>query len=271
MKESMNSLLNLVVTNGTKILIAIVVLIVSFWLIKFIAKKIEKRLYANQKLDQTLVRTISHVILVVLRILIVIALIGYLGIDTSGFAALIASLGVAAGLAINGALSNLAGGMLILVTRPFKVGDYINAQGFEGTVEHIRIISTKLKTLDNKTVYIPNGALSGGSILNFSEQEIRRVDQNYVITDDAAGKAIDILMNNCLSHEKVLKDPAPFTRITEFGAGSGTTVTIRAWVKSADYWDVFLDLLEKNKKAFEGAGIAVPVNRSEVRILENKQ
>ena len=152
------------VTNtGIKLVIALVILIVSFIIIKWLSKAIEKRgkkLEETKKVDKTIYRTLSHVTNIALKVLVVVALIGYVGIDTSGITALIASLGVGVGLAVNGTLSNLAGGFLLLVTHPFKVDDYIAANGYEGTVEDIFVCYTKIRTFDNKTVYLPNGALS---------------------------------------------------------------------------------------------------------------
>ena len=159
---------------GIKLFVSLVLLIISFKVINLITKKIEKS-SRKRSADKTILRTSLYIFKIGSKILIAIGLIGYIGIDTGGITALIASLGVGIGLAVNGALSDLAGGVLILLTRPFRIDDYIEAQGFSGTVEDIHITNTKLRTPDNKTIYIPNGALSSGNIVNYSEKDTRRV------------------------------------------------------------------------------------------------
>ena len=252
--------------TGVKILIALVLLIVSFRLITVITRRIEKRLINKKKLDKTLVTTLFYILRIVLKFVVLTCLIGFLGIDTTGLAALIAALGVGVGLALNGALSNLAGGVLILITRPFKIDDYIAACGHEGTVEDIRIVFTKIRTVDNKVVYLPNGALSGSTMVNYSEKDLRRVDLNFSIakTEDYK-KAEEVILAVANAHEKVLKDPAAMSRIVEHTANE-TSLVMRAWVKNADYWDVFFDLQENIKKAFDENGIVMPNNQLDVRV-----
>ena len=201
------------VTNtGIKLVIALVILIVSFIIIKWLSKAIEKRgkkLEETKKVDKTIYRTLSHVTNIALKVLVVVALIGYVGIDTSGITALIASLGVGVGLAVNGTLSNLAGGFLLLVTHPFKVDDYIAASGYEGTVEDIFVCYTKIRTFDNKTVYLPNGALSTTQIVNFTEKGLRRLDVVFGISyDDDFDKAKQIIADVVKANDKILVDPA---------------------------------------------------------------
>lgn len=255
--------------TGVKILIALVILIISFRLITVITRRIEKRLINKKKLDKTLVTTLFYILRIVLKIVVLTCLIGYLGIDTTGLAALIAALGVGVGLALNGALSNLAGGVLILITRPFKIDDYIAACGHEGTVEDIRIVFTKLRTVDNKVVYIPNGALSGSTMVNYSEKDLRRVDLNFSIEKTADyKKAEEIILAVANAHEKVLKDPVATARIDKHTANEMSLV-MKAWVKNADYWDVFFDLQESIKKAFDENGIVMPNNQLDVRVKKD--
>lgn len=251
--------------TGIKIVIAVVILLVGFRIITKISRKIEKR-GENGKLDKTLMRTLAYVVNVGAKILIVIALIGYLGIDTSGLTALIASLGVCAGLAVNGALSNLAGGVLIILTRPFKIDDYIDAQGISGTVEDIHITCTKLRTPDNKVVYVPNGSLANGNIINYSEKETRRVDFSFSISyANDFERAKSLISDICAAHELVLDDPAPFVRVSEHGASS-INITTRVWVKSDDYWTVHFDVMEAVKKSFDENGIEIPYNQLDVHV-----
>ena len=253
-------------TTGVKILIALLILLISFRVITVISRRIEKKLNNAGKLDHTLVKTLSYAGRILLKIVVVSCLVGYLGIDTTGLAALIASLGVGIGLAVNGALSNFAGGILLLVTRPFNVGDYISAQGTEGIVEDIKVISTKIVTLDNKVVHLPNGSLSSGNIINYSEKEIRRVDLDFSVAGNDPDLVKKLISDVCAADEKVLKDPATFVRVTDYGAGNGVKVTMRAWTKTAQYWDTYFDLLNGVRKAFEANNIVIPFNQLDVHI-----
>lgn len=253
-------------TTGVKILIALVVLIISFFLIKVITRRLLKKMQKNKKVDKTISKTLIHATSILFKILVVVALISYLGVDTSGITALITSLGVCVGLAVNGALSNLAGGFLILVTRPFKIDDYIEAEGFSGTVLDIRITNTKLCTPDNKIIYIPNGKLSAAEIVNYSESPTRRVDLTFSISyANDFEKAEKILLDICNKHPLILKDPAPTARLTEH-ASSSINITLKAWVNNGDYWDVRFDLLESVKKAFDKNHIEIPFTQMDVHV-----
>ena len=254
-----------VTTAGVRLLIALLILFVSFKVINVIARKIEKK-GDKDKYDKTVMRTLAYIFRLGLKVAIGICLVGYVGIDTSGLTALVASFGVCIGLAVNGALSNLAGGVLILVTRPFKIDDFIEAQGYSGTVEDIHMVTTKIRTADNKVVYIPNGALSSGSIVNYSVKDTRRVDFTFSIGyGDDFEKAKSIVLDVCNSHELVLKDPAPMVRVSGHGASSINIVT-RVWVKSGDYWTVNFDVLEAVKTAFDKNGIEIPYNQLDVHV-----
>ena len=251
--------------TGLKIVIALVLLLVSFRIINVISRKIEKK-GDKDKFDKTVMKTVAYIFRIGLKIVIVLSLIAYLGIDTSGLTALIASLGVGIGLAVNGALSNLAGGVLILVTRPFKVDDFIDAQGVSGTVEDIHIVCTKLRTPDNKVVYVPNGSLANGNIINYSEKATRRVDFRFAISYSSDfDKAKNIVTDILNAHELVLKDPEIFVRMSEH-ADSSISITARAWVNSADYWTVNFDVLEAVKAAFDKEGIEIPYSQLDVHI-----
>lgn len=262
----LEALWNWVKTTGVKILIAIVVLIVSFFIIKVVTNRIKKRMQKNKKVDKTISKTLLRCGNILAKILVIVALVSYLGIDTSGVTALITSLGVCVGLAVNGALSNLAGGFLILITRPFKIDDFIEAEGYSGTVIDIRITDTKIRTPDNKIVYLPNGKLSAAEIVNYSEEATRRVDITFGISyDNDFEKAKSILMDLSNQHAKVLKDPAPSVRMSEQG-DSSINLTLKVWVLNGDYWDVKFDLLEATKKAFDENHIEIPYNQLDVHI-----
>ena len=261
---------NWLTTTGIKVVISIVIMIVSFsiinWLSKKIAKRADKKVESNKKIDKTIYRTLSYVAKVGLKVLVVIALIGYVGIDTSAITALIASLGVGVGLASNGALSSLAGGILILITRPFKDDDYIDACGYSGTVEDIRICHTKLRTTDNKVIYLPNGKLSTSEIVNYSEKDLRRVDLTFSISySDDFEKAKKVIEEVWNQNELILKDPAPSVRVSAQSASS-IDLTAKVWCKNEDYWTVNFDMLEQVKTAFDQNGIQIPFNQLDVHI-----
>ena len=267
--EIIEALRNWAMTTGLKIVAAILILLITFRIVTIISRRIEKKLEKSGKFDKTLIRTLSYAGRIVLKIVIATCLVGWLGVDTTGIAALIASLGVGVGLAVNGALSNFAGGILLLVTRPFKVGDYIVAQGAEGIVEDIRIISTKIVTLDNKVVHLPNGALSSGNITNYSEKEVRRVDLDFSVAGNDPELVRSLILGVCEADEKVLKEPSTFVRVTDYGAGNGVRVTMRAWCKTEQYWDTYFDLLNGVRKAFEENKIVIPFNQLDVHIKNN--
>lgn len=261
---------NWLANTGIKVLIALAILIVSFWIINFVTKKIAKRfdkkVEGNKRIDKTIYRTISYVVKVGLKVIVVVCLIGYLGIDTSGITALIASLGVGVGLAVNGTLSNFAGGLMILITRPFKDDDYIDACGYSGTVEDIHICHTKLRTPDNKVVYLPNGKLSTAEIVNYSEKDLRRVDLTFSVSyADDFEKAKSVIKCVCDRDELILKDPAVQIRVASQSASSIDIVT-KAWCKNEDYWTVNYNLVENVKTAFDENGISIPFNQLDVHV-----
>jgi small conductance mechanosensitive channel len=264
----LDTLLNWATNTGVKIIIALLFMFITFKIINVVARKIEKR-GNNNKADKTIMKTLAYIFKLGLKIVIVICIIGYLGIDTSGLTALVASLGVCVGLAVNGALSNLAGGVLIIITRPFKIDDYIEAQGYAGTVVDIHITNTKLLTPDNKVIYLPNGALATSNIVNYSEKDTRRVDFTFSIGyGDDFEKAKNIIKDICTSHELVLKDVEPFVKVKEHGASS-INIVARVWTKSADYWTVFFDITEQVKTAFDKEGVEIPYNQLDVHIKKD--
>ncbi len=251
-----------------KIVIALIIMFVSFKLINLIARRILRRC-DKKNIDKTISHTLINIFKLALKIVITICLVGFVGIDTSGIAALIASLGVCIGLAVNGALSNFAGGIMIIITRPFKIDDYIEACGYSGTVEEIRITQTKLITPDNKVVFIPNGTLHASEIVNYSTKDTRRLDLTFSIGyADDFNKAKELILDICDKHELIFKEPAPFVRMKNHGASSIDIVT-RVWLKSADYWTVNFDLLETVKKAFDENGIEIPFNQLDVHVKKD--
>lgn len=268
LKNLLNTLINWATNTGIKIIIALIIMFISFKLVNWIGKKIIKG-GEKKHADKTIIKTLVYVSKILAKCIIVVCLIGYLGIDTSAITALIASFGVCIGLAVNGALSNLAGGVLILVTRPFKVDDFIEAQGVSGVVADIHITSTKIITGDNKVIYVPNGTLANGNIINYSEKDTRRVDLDFSVSYSSdTEKAKQIINDILMSHTLVLKDPAPFVRLSAHGENS-IQIKCRAWTNNADYWAVYFDVLEAVKREFDKNGIEIPFNQLDVHIKNN--
>lgn len=251
-----------------RLLVSAVVIFVSFRIVNLLARKIEK-LSQKHHSDKTVFHAISYIFKIGLKAVIIICIIGYLGIDTSGLTALIASLGVGIGLAVNGALSNLAGGVLLIITRPFRIDDYIEAQGYSGTVVDIHITNTKLKTPDNKIIFLPNGQVSSGAIVNYSMQKMRRIDEEILVPRDADCERVkEILTSLYKSNPKIANDPALFVRIGERTASS-VKIIVRAWVKSDCYWDVKFDMIEAVKSRLDDEGIEIPREQFEIRIKQD--
>lgn len=271
MATVLETVLSWCLNTGIKIIISLIILAVSFRIINVISRKLEKKFQSNEKHDKTIVKVLSYIGKVGAKAIVVICLIGYLGIDTSGLTALVTSLGVCAGLAVNGALSNLAGGVLIIFTRPFKLDDYIEVEGsgVAGTVEDIQIVCTKIRTPDNKVIYVPNGTLSNSNIINYSEKPTRRVDFCFSIAyENDFEKAKALVSAVCTSHSLVLSDPEPMVRVSSHGESS-VNITARVWVNSEDYWTVNFDILESVKKVFDENEISIPYNQLDVHVKKD--
>ena len=267
-KAILDTIVNWALNTGIKLIIAVILLFISFKIINWIGKKIEKS-PEKGKMDKTIAKVLAYIFKLGMKIVVAICLVGYVGIDTSGLAALVTSFGVCIGLAVNGAVSNLAGGVVIILTRPFKVDDFIEAQGHSGVVEDIHITCTRVRTGDNKVVYIPNGPLSSGTIVNYSEKSTRRVDFTFSIGyGDDFEKAKKIVNDVCAAQPLVLKDQPIFVRVAAHGASSIDLVT-RVWVNSGDYWTVNFDILEAVKTAFDKEGIEIPFNQLDVHVKKD--
>lgn len=244
-------------TYGLKVIAAIVIWIVGSWVIKKIIKGAEK-VMESREYELSLQKFLINLINALLKILLVITLLGTLGVPTTQFAAIIAAAGLAIGLALQGSLGNFAGGILLMIFKPIKIGDYIEAQGLGGTVKEIQIFTTKLTTPDNKEIIMPNGALSNGNIVNYSIESTRRVDFTFGVGYEAdIKKTKDVIFGVINAHPLVLKDPAAAVNITEL-AESSVNFFSRAWVKKEDYWTVKFDVMEQVKEALDAAGIDIP-------------
>ncbi len=266
-KALLENVVNWITTEGVKVVIALVILFISFAVIGLVVRSLRKRL-EKKNVDKTLARTSVYVLNILLKAIVIICLIGYLGFETSGITAIITSLGLGIGLAVQGTLSNLAGGVLLLVTRPFKVDDFIEACGVSGTVRDIHITYTILTTGDNKEICLPNGTLANSTIINYSKNPTRRLDMAFSIAYEAdRAKAIDLIKEICEAHELVLKDKDVFVKITEH-ADSALIVTTRVWVNGGDYWGVKFDIMEQVLSAFNSNNIEVPYNKLDVNITK---
>ncbi len=250
-----------------QLLLAIVVLILGLWAIKFLGRGINRAL-EKSKVDVSLQKFLVSLISIGFKILLLISIASMLGIATTSFVTIIGAMGLAVGLALQGSLANFAGGVLILLLKPFKVGDVIDAQGFIGKVDQIQIFNTILKTFDNKTIFIPNAALSNGNITNYSIEPTRRVDMTFGIGyNDDLKKAKQILTEMVEKDERILKEPAPTVALAELG-DSSVNFAVRVWVKQEDFWNVYYDFQENVKLTFDAQDISIPYPQRDVHLYQ---
>lgn len=264
-EQIISKLTEIFVTYGPKFIGAIVVLILGIWLIKLMVRGMNKMM-DRSNIDPSLKPFLKTLSRTLLRALLFISVLGMVGVEMTSFIAILGAAGLAVGLALSGTLQNLAGGVMILLFKPFKVGDYIEAQGYSGTVKEIQIFNTVLKTPDAKIIIIPNGGLSNSSMTNYSAEETRRVDWTFGIAyGDDSDKAKKVLRDLLESDDRVLKDPAVFVAISAL-ADSSVNFTVRAWVKSADYWPLFFEMNERVYKTFEKEGLNIPFPQMDVHL-----
>lgn len=257
MEKYIESATELLFLYAPKVIMALLILIIGLYVVKVIVKS-SKKVMGKRGVDITLQKFLGNLIGWVLKILLFITVISLLGVETTSFAAIIASAGLAIGLALQGSLGNFAGGVLIMIFKPFKIGDLIEAQGEIGVVKEIEIFTTKLTGLSNKEIIIPNAALSNGNIINYSTEGTRRVDLVIGVSYDAdIKKTKEVLMSVLIAHPKVLKDPAPAVTVSEL-ADSSVNFAVRPWCNTEDYWDVYFDATENIKLALDKAGIEIP-------------
>ena len=247
--------------------INIVMAIVIFMVGKFIAKvlvNIAKKIMTKAKVDSILVNFIGSIISTILLLFVVIASLDQLGVDTTSLIALIGAAGLAIGLALQGSLQNLASGVMLIVFRPFNDGDFIEAAGVTGVVETIGIFTTTMRSGDNREIIVPNGAIFGGTITNYSRRTTRRVDMVFGIGyDDDIKKAKDILNRILEEDERILEDPAPVVAVAEL-ADSSVNFNVRPWCATSEYWNVYFDTHEKVKLAFDAEGLSIPYPQMDV-------
>ncbi|QJD60648.1 mechanosensitive ion channel [Pseudomonas sp. gcc21] len=266
LEELQDAWLPLVVQYGSQVLLALVTLLIGWWIIGRVTAGIQAMM-EKRKIDRTLHGFVGALVGIGLKVLLVISVAGMIGIETTSFIAMIGAAGLAVGLALQGSLANFAGGMLIIILRPFRAGEFIEAQGVMGTVDSIQIFHTVLKTADNKTIIIPNGSLSNGNIVNYSRQPTRRVDLNMGIGyNDDVKKARKILLDLAAADERVHKDPAAAVWLVSLGESS-VNLSLRMWTNNADYWGVFWDIQELAKEHFEREGITIPFPQRTLHVM----
>ena len=255
----------LAILYGQKLIFALITLFVGLKLIKYVVKLIDKSLQKT-KLDKSIHTFLRSLTRTVLKILLFISIATQLGAHTTSFVAILGSAGLAVGLALQGSLANFAGGVLILLLKPFKVGDFIEAAGYMGTVEEIQVFYTILNTPDNRVVTIPNSNLSNNSTVNYSTKDTRRVDLVFGVGyEDDIFKVKEVLNRVVNAHEMILKSPAPMIKLSEH-ADSCVNFIVRVWCKSENYWDIHFDLLETVKLEFDKENINIPYPQMDVNI-----
>lgn len=242
---------------GWTIIKAIIVFLVGRFVIKMI-NKLVRRILTKRDFDPSVKTFMGSLVNVTLMILLIISVVGALGVQTTSFAALLASAGVAVGMALSGNLSNFAGGLIILLFKPYKVGDYIESQGVGGTVKEIQIFHTILLTGDNKNIYIPNGSLSSGIVTNIGKEPTRRVEWTFGVEYGCDYEHVKSVIESVLAQDaRILGEPAPFIALSAL-ADSSVNVVVRAWVKSSDYWGVYFDTNKAIYATFNAEGIGFP-------------
>ncbi len=257
------------VNYGLRLIGAIVALVIGFWLIKKFSKAL-KNIFEKRDVEPSLASFLHSLIVIILKVLVVISILGMIGIQMTSFIAILGAAGLAIGMALSGTLQNFAGGVILLLLKPFKVGDFIEAQGFLGTVSEIQIFNTILRTPDNKLIIIPNGPLATNSLTNFSAMPTRRVDWKFSIAyGDSFPKAKSVLEQLLKNDNRVMQDPAPFIVLSSL-SDSSVDITVRAWVNSGDYWPVFFEMQEKVYDTFAKEGINIPFPQMDVHLHQPK-
>jgi small conductance mechanosensitive channel len=266
MDQISGNLQSIIANYGMKILLAIVFLLVGLWVVKLVVNLIEKNIQG--KFERTLTSFLISVTRAILLILLFVSIASTIGIEVASFVAVLGAASFAVGFALQGSLSNFAGGVMLLIFRPFSAGDTIEVSGYKGKVQEIQILYTIMTTFDNKKIYIPNGNVATDSITNYSAMDKRRVDLTFGIGyDDDFHEAIALLKDLASKHNLILDDPEPLIRVTEH-AGSSVNIACKVWVKGPDYWDVYYDMHEDVKDAFDEAGIGIPYPQLDIHFDE---
>ncbi len=261
----LSTILNWLATTGIKVVIGLVVMLIAFKVIDGLAKKINRAL-KKKEVDATITRVSTSAIKIASKILVAVLFVGYIGVETASISACIATLGVGISLAVQGTLSNFAGGVIIILMRPFKLGDFITSGGESGTVEDIKLFYTHVVTPDNRMIYIPNGTLANNVIVNASVKDTRRLDLTFSIAYECdAELARKLILDVCAKNEAIFKDPAPFVVVASYAASS-IDIVCRSWCNKDDYWNNNFYLLSEVKKEFDKNGIIIPYNQLDVHV-----
>ncbi len=256
---------NFVVKYGLELVGAIVALIIGMWIINMVVAQLG-RVMQKRNVDPSLVPFLRSLLGITLKVALFISVAGMVGIEMTSFVAILGAAGLAVGLAMQGTLQNFAGGVMILLFKPFKVGDVLEAAGYTGVVKEIQIFNTIMTTPDNKIIIIPNGSLANSSMTNYSTMPTRRVDFSFGIDyGDDFEKAKSLIRGLIDADERILKDPEPFARVGSLG-DSSVNITVRVWVNSADYWAVHFDMIENVKKTFDKEGVNFPFPQMDVHL-----
>ncbi|SHJ58653.1 MULTISPECIES: mechanosensitive ion channel family protein [Reichenbachiella] len=266
-EKSISQLYELGVNYAPKLVGAILVLIIGSWVIKALVSALSS-LMDKRDLDPSLKTFIKSFLRIVLRIMLIISVLGMVGVEMTSFIALLGAAGVAIGLALSGTLQNFAGGVMILLFKPYRVGDFIDAQGYMGTVKEIQIFNTILKTPDNKTIIIPNGGLATGSMTNFSTEPRRRIDFAYGIGyGDSVDKGREVLLGLANADTRIIQEEglAPQVMLDSLG-DSSVNLKLRVWVESGDYWNVFFEMNENVYNSFNAQGLNIPFPQMDVHV-----
>ncbi|MBN2120301.1 MAG: mechanosensitive ion channel [Candidatus Omnitrophica bacterium] len=265
MEDLLSKFYTYLMAYGINLLAAVVIFIIGKWLAGIISRTIE-RIMIKANTDKTLAAFSKHMCYVALLLFVVIAALGKLGIQTTSFIAVIGAAGLAVGLALQGSLANFAAGVMLIIFKPFKVGDFIDAAGTMGTVVEIQIFNTILNHPDNRRIVVPNAQITGGIISNFSAIEKRRIDLTFGISYSDNIKAAKETLEKVVSADpRVLKEPKPVVAVSELG-DSSVNLVCRPWVKPGDYWNVYFDTLEKGKLELEKNGITIPFPQNDIHI-----
>lgn len=253
------------VAIGTNLVIAIIVLIIGFWLANKLGRGVAK-LMEKRNSDRSLITFLQSLVTILIKTLVIVTAITQLGVEMTSFVAILGAAGLAIGMAFSGTLSNFAGGVMILIFKPFKVGDLVLVQGENGVVDEILIFNTILKTTDNKVIILPNGPVANGTIVNFTKADMRRVDWSFGISYGDDLKVAKDLLNKFINEDsRILKDPESFVALGEL-ADSSVNITVRVWCKTDDYWPVFFDMNERVYNEFEKVGLSIPFPQMDIHM-----
>ena len=265
----MDMISSFILTYGLRFIGAVLALIIGFWIIRKFAKFL-RNTFKKRELEPSLASFLITFITIALKVLVVVSILGMIGVQMTSFIAILGAIGLAIGLALSGTLQNFAGGVILLILKPFKAGDFIEAQGFTGSVQEVQIFNTILNTPDNKRIIIPNGPLSTGPMTNYSALPTRRIDWVFGIAyGDSFQKARDVLKRIIEEDNRILNDPMPAIVLSSL-SDSSVDITVRVWVNLADYWDVFFEIQEKVYDIFDKEGLNIPFPQMDVHLHQQK-